>query len=78
VAWIFIIVERRQETEVIMKEEMLKQLVERTFNKIACPLEGNGVYAELEEAIKMAYDLGKNKQDTSPVFMPVMNNSKVA
>lgn len=70
---------RRQETEVVMKEEMLKQLVEKTFNKIACPLEGNGVYAEIQEAIKTAYDLGKNgEENVSAVFVPVMNNSKVA
>ncbi|RYD55815.1 MAG: hypothetical protein EOP56_14730 [Sphingobacteriales bacterium] len=62
-----------------MKEEMLKQLVERTFNKIACPLEGNGVYAELQEAIRMAYDLGKGQEENNgAVFLPIINNSKVA
>jgi len=59
-----------------MKEEILKQLVERTFNKIACPLEGNVVYAELQEAIEMAYELGKKQPEA--MIMPMMTNTKVA
>lgn len=62
-----------------MKEEMLKQLIEKTFNKIACPLEGNGVYAEIQEAIKMAYDLGKNHDEhVNAMLLPVKNKTKVA
>jgi hypothetical protein len=54
----------------VMKEEILKQIVERTFEKLACPLQGNGVYAELQEAIMAAYDLGKSHQDMLIEFAP--------
>jgi hypothetical protein len=46
-----------------MREEMLKQLVEKTFAKLACPLQGNGVYAEIQQAIMAAYNLGKKQED---------------
>jgi hypothetical protein len=45
-----------------MEKESLKELTERTFAKIASPMEGNGVYAELQRAILNAYMLGKNKE----------------
>ena len=46
-----------------MREEILKQLVERTFAKLACPLQGNGVYAEIQQAIMAAYNLGKRQEE---------------
>ena len=46
-----------------MREEILKQLVERTFAKLACPLQGNGVYAEIQQAIIAAYNLGKRQEE---------------
>ncbi len=48
------------------KEELLKQLVEKTFAKLACPLQGNGVYAEIQKAVMDAYDLGKKQVDFLP------------
>lgn len=42
-----------------MQEDMLKQIIENTFARIACPLQGNGIYAELQNAINEAYQLGR-------------------
>lgn len=58
-----------------MKEEKLKELVESTFRNIACPLEGKGVYTELQNAILAAYDLGKSQDELVPV-LATANNSR--
>ena len=42
-----------------MKESTLKKLIDNTFLKIASPLKGNGVYAEIQKAVMEAYTLGK-------------------
>jgi len=42
-----------------MKEELLQQLIEKTFNNLASPAKGNGLYTEIRNAILAAYDLGK-------------------
>lgn len=42
---------------------MLRQILENTFARIACPLQGNGVYAELQKAIVAAYNLGKKQEN---------------
>lgn len=46
-----------------MKEELLARLIDETFSKIACPLQGNGVYAEIEKAVRDAYTLGSKTQE---------------
>lgn len=46
-----------------MQEDILKQILENTFARIACPLQGNGVYAELQKAIVAAYNLGKKQEN---------------
>lgn len=46
-----------------MQEDMLRQILENTFARIACPLQGNGVYAELQKAIVAAYNLGKKQEN---------------
>jgi len=56
-----------------MKEEMLKQLVERTFAKLANPLEGNGVYSEIQNAIQEAYAIGE--RNAPPSEQPIQINS---
>jgi hypothetical protein len=33
-------------------------IVQSTFEQIACPLDGNSLYATLEAAIQRAYELG--------------------
>lgn len=57
-----------------MKEEILARLVDETFSKIACPLQGNGVYAEIKKAIEDAYVMGKNQADSAieKIYAPVM------
>jgi hypothetical protein len=57
-----------------MKEDMLKQILENTFARIACPLQGNGMYAELQNAIVAAYNLGK-KQDTDENVLAMATGS---
>ncbi|RYE25401.1 MAG: hypothetical protein EOP51_04230 [Sphingobacteriales bacterium] len=57
-----------------MKEELLKQLVEKTFNKLACPLQGNGVYAEIQQAVMAAYNMGKRQADFIPGDMILASN----
>ena len=42
-----------------MKNDILKQLVENTFSKLANPMQGCGVYAEIEKAMMAAYDMGR-------------------
>lgn len=56
------------------KEELLKQLVEKTFAKLACPLQGNGVYAEIQKAVMDAYDLGKRQIDLLPEHILIPAN----
>jgi hypothetical protein len=46
-----------------MKEELLARLIDETFTKIACPLQGNGVYAEIQKAVMDAYTLGSKTQE---------------
>lgn len=46
-----------------MKEELLTRLIDETFSKIACPLQGNGLYAEIQKAIRNAYELGTKTQE---------------
>jgi hypothetical protein len=45
-----------------MKEELIKQLIEKTFAKVACPLQGNGLYSEIQKAIQEAFRIGEQKQ----------------
>lgn len=45
-----------------MREELLKQLIEKTFASIASPLHGNGVYSEIQKAVMAAYNLGKRQE----------------
>ncbi|WP_276134864.1 hypothetical protein [Polluticoccus soli] len=46
-----------------MKEELLARLIDETFSKIACPLEGNGMYEEIRKAVMDAYTLGTKTQE---------------
>lgn len=50
-----------------MKEEMLQQLIEKTFADLASPAKGKGLYAEIKKAIIAAYELG-----TRPTEKPVI------
>lgn len=59
-----------------MKEELLRELVDKTFRNISCPLEGNGVYAELQNAISAAYNLGKDEDGLVPALAPVVTGSE--
>ncbi len=55
-----------------MKEQMLQQLVEKTFAKVACPLHGNGLYAELQKAITEAFTMGEKQQSAQERMIPAM------
>jgi hypothetical protein len=37
----------------------LEQLVSHTFAKLACPMNNNGMYAELQRLVEEAYNLGR-------------------
>jgi len=52
-----------------MQENTLKEILEHTFARVACPLQGNGIYAELQHALMAAYNLGK--QQTAETILPV-------
>jgi len=43
-----------------MKDSALRNLADKTFQNIANPLKGNGVYAEIVKAIQEAYAMGKS------------------
>jgi hypothetical protein len=53
-----------------MKQDTLKQLLESTFSKLACPSKGHGMYAELEKALMEAYNMGKAKQEAMHTIKP--------
>jgi hypothetical protein len=53
-----------------MEEDMLKQLVEKTFAKLASPAHGYGMYAELEKALMEAYNIGKAQQESLHMIKP--------
>lgn len=55
-----------------MKENILKQLVDNTFLKIACPLNGHGLYAELQNAVLEAYNMGKAGMNNIREIVPMM------
>jgi hypothetical protein len=57
-----------------MKEEMLNQLIEKTFAKLACPLQGNGVYSEIQQAVMAAYNLGKRQVEHVPESLLLSSN----
>ena len=52
-----------------MKEELLQQLIEKTFTNLANPAKGKGLYTEIKKAITAAYDLGK-KQEKPAIKLP--------
>ncbi len=41
-----------------MKKEILTQLIENTFAKLAAPAPGTGLYSELKNVILQAFELG--------------------
>jgi len=53
-----------------MKQDMIKDLLEKTFTKLACPVQGHGMYAELEKALKEAYNIGKAHQERQHLIKP--------
>lgn len=53
-----------------MEQETLRQLLETTFSKLACPSKGHGMYAELEKALLEAYNMGKARQEALHVIKP--------
>jgi hypothetical protein len=60
-----------------MKDNILKQLVDNAFLKIACPLHGNGLYAELQQAIQEAYNLGKAGMNQVCEIVPIMQGTEM-
>jgi hypothetical protein len=53
-----------------MKQDMIKDLLEKTFTKLACPAKGHGMYAELEKALREAYNIGKAHQERQHLIKP--------
>ena len=53
-----------------MNQETLKELLEKTFSKLACPANGHGMYSELERALIEAYNLGKAQQESHHILKP--------
>ncbi|RYZ54180.1 MAG: hypothetical protein EOP49_05735 [Sphingobacteriales bacterium] len=53
-----------------MKEHTLKDLLEKTFDKLACPAKGHGMYSELEKALIEAYNMGKAQQEAHHMIKP--------
>ncbi len=58
-----------------MQEDMLKQILENTFARIACPLQGNGIYEELQKAITEAYNIGKMQVGDRDTSLPAVAGS---
>lgn len=53
-----------------MKQDIIKDLLEKTFSKLASPAKGHGMYAELEKALMEAYNIGKAHQEGHHVIKP--------
>lgn len=53
-----------------MKQDIIQELLEKTFAKLACPAQGHGMYAELERALKEAYNIGKAHQEGHHAIKP--------
>lgn len=43
-----------------MKKELLTQLIEKAFAKLATPTPGTGLYAELKNVVNQAFELGSH------------------
>lgn len=54
-----------------MTSENIKQLVEQTFTKLACPSNGHGMYSELEKALLDAFNMGKAQQEAHHLIKPM-------
>ena len=54
-----------------MKTNNLKQLLEQTFAKLACPSQGHGMYSELEKALIDAFNMGKAQQEGLHMIKPL-------
>lgn len=54
-----------------MKTGNIKELVEQTFSKLACPTNGYGMYAELEKALLDAFNMGKAQQESHHLIKPL-------
>jgi len=46
-----------------MKKDTIRELLENTFAKLACPVNGHGMYSVLEKALLEAYNIGKAQQE---------------
>ena len=53
-----------------MKQDIIQELLEKTFAKLACPAQGHGMYAELEKALFEAYNIGKAHQEGHHMIKP--------
>jgi hypothetical protein len=53
-----------------MKQDTLKELIEKTFEKLACPANGHGMYSEIEKALMEAYNIGKAQQEGHHMIKP--------
>lgn len=54
----------------VMKEEKLLRLIQQTFGKLSCPADGHGMYAEIEKAVREAYNMGKAQQEGLHTIKP--------
>lgn len=60
-----------------MKKELLTQLIERAFAKLATPTPGTGLYSELKNVVTQAFELGskfgpelEDSDSTNSLFSP--------
>lgn len=58
----------------LMKDSALRNLADKTFQNIANPLKGNGVYAEIMKAVQEAYLMGKLGKQL--LMQPIAENAE--
>ncbi len=51
-----------------MKKELLTQLIEKAFAKLATPTPGTGLYSELKNVVTQAFELGSHYGPESEDF----------
>jgi hypothetical protein len=59
-----------------MEQSVLMEIIERTFSKLSCPMENNGVYAEIRNAILEAYRLGQVRQNEYESALPPLTEPR--
>ena len=64
----------------VERDEVVLKLIDETFLKLSCSMNGIGMYQEIRNAIKQAYRIGKTKrkklEDQRTIELVSVNNTE--